>query len=308
MTLRPSILVTALATFAVAGFAATGSFTIDQVMSAPFASSPVAAPTGNRVAWLLNERGQRNIYVASAPDWKGHKITNFALDDGQDIDELAWAPDGSYLLFARGGDFENGGDNPNPDLSPTKPDQSIWSVSMDGSAAKKLTEGRAPAISPKGDIVAFIRGGQIFTMPSSGQDAKNAVTQKATAEDLRWSPDGSELAFVSNRRTHSIIGIYRPADRTLRYLDASVDRDSSPVWSPDGAHIAYIRVPAALAYFGFGAHREGTPWSIRIADANTASAMKCSAPKTGQAAFSIPSKPHNSSSGQQTTALFFLGS
>jgi dipeptidyl aminopeptidase/acylaminoacyl peptidase len=140
---------------------------------------------------------------------------------------------------------------------------------MDGSPAKKLTEGREPAVSPKGDLVAFIRGGQIFLMQPSGENAKNAVTQKATAATLRWSPDGSELAFVSNRQNHAIIGIYRPADRNLRYLDASVDRDSDPVWSPDGGHLAYIRVPAGRGFLVSGPRREGNPWSIRIADVKT---------------------------------------
>src|SRR3569833_3999260 len=107
--------------------AANGTFTIDQVMSAPFASEPVASPTGAKVAWILNERGHRNIWMAEGPAWKGHKVTHFDQDDGQEIAELAWAPDGSYLLFSRGGDFENGGENPNPDSNPTTPDQSIWS-------------------------------------------------------------------------------------------------------------------------------------------------------------------------------------
>ena len=251
-----------------AGFAAKASFTIDQVMSAPFATSPLAAPTGAKIAWLLNERGQRNVWVAAAPDWKGRKITAFNEDHGQEIADLAWSPDGSYLLFARGGDFENGGDNPNPDLNPNKPDQSIWRVNLDGSAAKKLIEGREPAISPKGDIVAFIRGGQIFTMYSAGEEAKAAVTQKATASGLMWSPDGTELAFVSGRQNHAFIGVYRVQEKELRYLDASVDNDQDPMWSPDGTHIAFIRV-ATRGRRPFGPQREGEPWSIRIADAKT---------------------------------------
>jgi dipeptidyl aminopeptidase/acylaminoacyl peptidase len=266
MLSRPP-LVFALLACAVAGFAAPGTFTIDQVMSAPFAESPIAAPSGNRIAWILNERGARNIWIASAPDWKGRKVTGFNRDDGQEIAELSWAPDGNYLLFARGGDFETNGDNPNPDLSPSKPDQSIWSVGMDGSQPKKLTEGRAPAVSPKGDLVAFIRGGQIWTMQPSGETAKSAVTQKGTAQDLGWSPNGSELAFVSNRQNHAIVGIFRPADRNLQYLDASVDHDSDPVWSPDGTRVAFIRIPSQG--YTFEARRQGEPWSIRIADAKT---------------------------------------
>ncbi len=48
-------------------------------------------------------------------------------------------------------------------------------TSLDGAPARKLTEGHAPAIS-KGDLVAFLRGAQIFTMKSSGEGVKSAVT------------------------------------------------------------------------------------------------------------------------------------
>ncbi len=252
---------------------AQNSFTIDQVMSAPFASSPLAAPKSARVAWLLNERGARNIWVADAPAWKARKVTAFDKDDGQEISDLAWAPDG-YLLFARGGDFETGGDNPNPDLNPTKPDQSIWSVAMDGSPAKKLTEGHEPAVSPQGDSVAFLRGGQIWMMSSSGANAALAVSQKGSANGLRWSPDGRQFAFVSNRRDHSFIGIYAPNTKVLRYLDPSVDHDSNPVWSPDGSQIAYTRTPTVSRIYAFVPHRSGQPWSIRISDLKTNSARE----------------------------------
>ncbi len=61
----------------------------------------------------MNKAG-RNVWVASAPDWKGRKVTSFNDDDGQEIAELSWAPQADYLLFTRGGDFEMGRDNPNP--------------------------------------------------------------------------------------------------------------------------------------------------------------------------------------------------
>jgi dipeptidyl aminopeptidase/acylaminoacyl peptidase len=246
-----------------------GSFTIDEVMSAPFASSLMPAPTGAKVAWLLNEGGRRNVWVASAPDWKGRKVTNFNVDDGQEIDDLVWAPDGKYLLFARGGDFEMGRDNPDPASNPEKPEQAIWMATLDGASAKRLTEGRGSAISPKGDVVAFLRAGQIFTMKPSGEGVKSAVTMKGSASGLRWSPDGAGLAFVSGRGDHSFIVIYRPGDKKLQYLDPTVDSDSNPVWSPDGAHIAYVRIPAMSRAFAFGPEREGQPWSIHVADSKS---------------------------------------
>ena len=246
--------------------AARATFTLDQVMSAPFATSIIAAPTGAKVAWLLNEHGHRNLWVAQSPDWKGHKLTSFQEDDGQEIDDVSWAHDASFLLFTRGGDFEMGRENPNPSIMLTKPDQSIWSVALDGTPAKKLTEGHEAAVSPKGDIVAFVRAGQLWTMKPSGDGAVNAATQLGSIGTLRWSPDGSLLAFVSTRHEHAFIGIYDPAGKTIRYLDPSVDRDSSPLWSPDGSRIAYLRVAAETRDFSFGPQREAEPWSIRVAN------------------------------------------
>ena len=54
-------------------------------MSAPFPEDLVAAPTGGSVAWRMDARGSRNIWVASPPDYKGRQITSFTADDGQDI-------------------------------------------------------------------------------------------------------------------------------------------------------------------------------------------------------------------------------
>ena len=235
-------------------------------MSAPFASAALAAPTGARLAWLLNEQGHRNLWAAGAPDWKARKLTNFNEDDGQEIDEVVWAPDSSYLLFTRGGDFEMSRENPNPSKMVTKPDQGIWSVSIDGTPAKRLTDGHAPAISSNGALVAFVRAGQIFLMKPSGEGVVSAAVQLGTSNDLTWSPDGSALAFVNSRRDHAFVGIYSVADKAVRYLDPSVDRDESPVWSPDGARLAYIRIPASTRAFSFGPEREGEPWSIRVAD------------------------------------------
>jgi dipeptidyl aminopeptidase/acylaminoacyl peptidase len=175
-------------------------------------------------------------------------------------------------VFVRGGDLENGGENPNPDLSPTTPEQEIWFANADGSALKKLTIGRAPAVSPAGGLIAFLRGGQIFTMQPTGEAVKNIVTQKGHQTDLRWSHDGRLLAFISARQGHSFLGVYSLADKSLRYFYASTDYDSEPAWSPDDARLAYLRTPSFTPRIGLGPQREGEPWSIRVADVKSAEA------------------------------------
>ena len=269
-----SLIVALACALPVVARAADRGFTIDQVMSAPFASAALAAPTGAKVAWLLNEHGQRNLWVAGAPDWKAHKLTNFNGDDGQEIDEVAWGPDGSYLLFTRGGDFEMSRENPNPSLMVTKPDQGIWSVALNGTPPKRLTDGHGAAISPKGDWVAFLRTGQLFLMNPTGEGVVSAAVQLGQSSDLTWSPDGSAIAFVNGRQSHGFIGIYNLSEKTIRYLDPSVDRDESPVWSPDGSRIGYVRIPASVRAFLFGPEREGEPWSIRVADCQSGRAQE----------------------------------
>lgn len=256
-----------LCAFAIAVTAAAkpGSFTIEQVMSAPFASAPLAAPNGASVAWLLNQQGRRNVWVASAPDWKGRKITGFDQDDGQEIAELSWMPDGKSLFFARGGDFEMGRENPNPGLQPERPKQDVWVAYLDGRPAKIIAEGHSPAVSPKGDVVAFIRENQVYFVNPNGGDAVKTFEARGV-ESPSWSPDGSVLSFVSNRGDHSFIGIYRVASKALAYLNPTTDRDDFPSWSPDGKQIAYVRIPASVRAFAFGPERTGEPWSLWVTD------------------------------------------
>ncbi len=139
-------------------------FTLDQVMSTPFASSLIANPASASVAWIINSRGRRNIWIAEAPDWKGRQITQFNEDDGQEIAELSWTPDGKALLFARGGDFEMGRENPNPTVELHRPEQAVWIVDANGGAAKRLAEGHAPCMSAASDAIWFLRKGQVFSM------------------------------------------------------------------------------------------------------------------------------------------------
>ena len=248
---------------------AAGSFSIEQVMSAPFASELVAAPSGAHVAWVENVQGRRNIWLASGPEWKAVQATNFQQDDGQEIADLTWAPDATYLLFSRGGDFENGGENPNPGLETKRPDQSIWRLGLKGGAPIKLGEGRAPSISPQNKIV-FLRKSQIFEWHDTATpQASELVSDKGRQSDIKWSPDGNSFAFVSERGDHSFIALYDYATKQLRYLDASVDQDGAPVWSPDGKQLAFVRIPAASRPAFFSARREGQPWSMRVVDVNS---------------------------------------
>jgi dipeptidyl aminopeptidase/acylaminoacyl peptidase len=245
-------------------------FTIEQVMSAPFPSELVAAPAGGMVAWVFEARGVRNIWVAGPPDYKARVLTTYAADDGQEIAELAWTPDARAIVYARGGDFETLHEAPNPRSFPQGVEQDIWVVALAGGPPRKLGEGHSPAVSPKGDAVAYVYKDQVWLAKLSGSDKpEQLIHARGKAEGLRWSPDGSKLALVSARDDHSFIGVYDFAEKVVRYLDPSVDRDLEPVWAPDGKQIAYLRLPAMPEPQLFGPERAGPPWSIRVADVAT---------------------------------------
>ncbi len=256
--------------FCAAAAPAAGSpFTLEQVLSAPFPSELVAAGTGGAVAWIFDARGARNIWIAE-PEYRGRSVTSYRDDDGQEISDLAFTPDGRTLVYVRGGDANRSGDVPNPALSPEGADQAVYAIPISGGAPRRLGEGHSPAVSPKDGRVAFVSKGQVFSVPLAGSDKPSAFFKtRGEAGSLRWSPDGARLAFVSRRGDHSFVGIFDPGARTVRYLDPSVDRDQDPTWAPDGSRVAFLRMPSSRALQTFRPHREAAPWSVRVADAAT---------------------------------------
>src|SRR5271154_3320024 len=113
-------------------------FSLEQVMSGPFPSNLTAAAKGGAVAWVLDQHGARNIWIAEAPAYQGRQLTRYSADDGQEISEITWTPDGRALIFVRGGDFEMQRDNPNPASLPQGVDQSVWIAALTGGAPRKI--------------------------------------------------------------------------------------------------------------------------------------------------------------------------
>lgn len=264
------------------------SFTIEQVLSAPYNSDLVAAPVGVAFAWVANAQGRRNLWVAepasaasgrrehaSAANASGlisWQLTHDDQDDGQSVESLGWSPDARSIVYVRGGD--PGGQwnrSPNPALLPQGAEQNIWLVSLGGGASRKLGQGNSPAFSPRGDAIAWILNGQIWYENLAAPHPQPAplLVTLGQSEALTWSPDGSQLAFVSDRGSHSFIGVYTFASHTLRYLDPGTGHDLYPEWSPNGREVAFIRIPYAKDEDEDRLERVGQPWSILMADAQT---------------------------------------
>ncbi len=244
--------------------------TLERLLSSPFPSGLTASSDGSAVAWIQNAEGARNLWVARAPDWRGRPLTRYTEDDGQELGSIVWAPDGVRLVFTRGGAANRAGENPNPTHDPAGATSALFRIHVDSSAPTEIGAGSGAVVSPRGDRIAFVRGGQIWAAPLDGATSPVTLARvRGGVGNLRWSPDGRRLAFVSNRGTHAFIGVYDDSARTVRFLSPSVDRDHSPAWSPDSRRVAWIREPASLALTLFKPVREARPWSIQVADIGT---------------------------------------
>ncbi len=266
------------------------SFTLEQALSAPFPEELVAAPSGGAVAWVFNDRGARNIWIAAPPEYQGKPVTAYTGDDGQEIGGLQWTPDAKAIVYVRGGGANGRGETPNPHSLPEGVEQDVWIVAVSGGAPsptplppRRLGEGSSPAVSPKGDRVAFLRRGQIWWVSLSDTAApQQLIHARGRAGALRWSPDAAALAFVSRRDDHAFIGVYSVVAKTLRYVDPSVDSDIDPVWAPDGKRLAFIRIPAAGGTLPFTPERSAQPWSIRVLDVASGAGHEVWKADTGQ--------------------------
>jgi dipeptidyl aminopeptidase/acylaminoacyl peptidase len=246
---------------------------IPDLLSAPFPTNLTAAPSGGAVAWVFNDRGSRNVWIATPPEYRGRPLTTYVGDDGQEIGDLSWTPDARTILYVRGGGANRQGEYPNPQSDPDGVEQAIWAVTVDGGAPRKVAAGASPAISPRGDRVAYVLRNQAWWIDlADSAKPERFLEGRGQAGSLHWSPDGSKIAFVSGRGDHAFIGVYDIANNGVAWIDPGVDRDGSPEWSPDGTRIAFVRLPAFRNTFAFNPRRSGEPWSIRVADLRGAAA------------------------------------
>lgn len=192
-------------------------------------TQPRWSPSGDRLAFIsaapTGRESKPQIFVLAMNGGESKRITN--APNG--VQHYAWKPDGQEIAFVTADDspnkkigdreiaFEVGNDHFLINAQATS--SHIWLTSANGGKAKRLTSGdwSLPITLPPGS-------------PSS---------------PLSWTPDGKSIAFVKVVSPHygdfrlSAVQILDVATGAMRALTGRRERESQPVFSPDGLRIAY---------------------------------------------------------------------
>lgn len=119
----------------------------------------------------------------------------------------------------------------------------VAAVSVHAHAAPRPTLAE-PSLSPDGAEIAFVSGGDIWTVPATGGAASLLVTDAATEGRPLYSPDGREIAFTSNRAGAANVYVLTLATGKLRRVTYSDANEQLDGWSRDGKWL-YLSSPGA---------------------------------------------------------------
>jgi Tol biopolymer transport system component len=199
------------------------------------------SPDGKLVAYFNIGERQEDIFLA-APDGTMRRVTDDAARDRGPM----FTPDGRSVVF-----YSNRSGN-----------WGVWTVNVDGSNLRKLTEPPVgtiyPVVSPNGDALVFsgatATGGVMMLPLPAAPDATPSLLPNTTADGklfvpTTWSPDGKRLAGYMVRVTgrNAGVGVYDlAAQRTTIVSDDLVDATR---WLADSRRLIYFTNRSELTLF-----------------------------------------------------------
>jgi tricorn protease len=192
---------------------------------------------GEKIYYNSDRDGKFNLYAYDVSSAKTSQVTSF-----KDWD-VRWASsdDTSRIIYERNGELEilDTKSNKPTKLNITVPDDGVHKRARTINAAQYIQN---VALSPKGERVLFGARGDIFSAPAEKGGTRN-ITHSSTAHDKfpRWSPDGSRVAFISDRSGEEEIWVSAQDGLTApqQLTSGGTAMRYAPEWSGDGKKIAF---------------------------------------------------------------------
>lgn len=96
-------------------------------------------------------------------------------------------------------------------------------------------------VSPDGKTLALALRGEIWTIPTTGGDAKRLTANPARDYDIIWSTDSKKLYFVSDRNGNFDLFSIDVATKEVKPISTDPNDENSPKLSPDGKWVSFLR-------------------------------------------------------------------
>lgn len=202
------------------------------------------SPDGASIAYVRIGNGQAALHVVSPEGGAG--LGRQISPDGADVFPFraSWA-DGRRFFFTMNGRIHRGdadggvtGEIPFAGTVTLHRDPYRKALrSFDDEGPQPVRGIVSPAISPDGARVAFSSLGDLWVMEIGS--APERITDDAFVEvDAAWSPDGSQLAYATDRGGFTNIWVRDLSTGLERQLTS--EGGSMPAWSPDGRSLAVL--------------------------------------------------------------------
>ena len=104
-------------------------------------------------------------------------------------------------------------------------------------AAEPVRLAQTPAVSPDGSLVAFSWRGDIWTVPAKGGSARRLTTHPALDTTPVFSPDGGQIAFLSEREGGRQVHVMPARGGQPRQLTFHTEGYDLAAWMPDGREL-----------------------------------------------------------------------